>query len=213
MKKFVKDYPAQPKDWCKMPVTLNESELLIGGWQVMQSWEEPLMQVMAREVTAQGGDILEIGFGMGISARKIMQYGCNSYTVIEAHPVIVEKAEEWGSMQRIPVTVIEGLWQDVVPTLTNQFDGIFFDTYPLSEQERHRNHFPFIPIAPRLLRKNGVLVYYSDETTEFRAEHLQLLLTYFDEVKLIKVAGLCPNAYCEYWKESNMIVPVARNYL
>ncbi len=193
-----------------MPMVLTDTELQIGGWQVMQSWEKPLMDVMAREVTVSQGDILEVGFGMGISARAIVDQGCRTYTVIEAHPEVAALAREWASQLDIRANVIEGLWQDVIPQISTQFDGVLFDTYPLSEDERRRNHVPFVPWAPLLLRNEGVFVYYSDETEEFRAEHLKLLLRHFDEVKLIKVSGLEPPPDCEYWDSSHMIVPVAR---
>jgi hypothetical protein len=55
------------------------------------------------------------------------------------------------------------------------------------------------------------LVYYSDETVNFSAQHLHLLLTYFNEVRLIKVSELRPGLDCEYWQEAHMVVPVARN--
>lgn len=202
-------YPDAPEGWAHLPVVENGAELLIGGWQVMQAWEEPLMDVMAREAAALGGDVLEVGFGMGISAARIVAHGCATYTVIEAHPLIARRAQEWGASQKVPVTVIPGLWQDVYPAIDQQFDGILFDTYPLSERERGRTALDFIPVAPKLLRSSGRLTYYSDETVRFRSEHLSLLFDYFDEVKLLKVSGLCPYEGCEYWAETHMIVPVA----
>lgn len=204
-------YPDTPEKWREMPVELNDSELRIGDWQVMQAWEEPLMEALAREATARGGDILEVGYGMGISAEKILAHGCRSYTVIEIHPVIAEAARSWAAKQDVPCTVLEGAWQDVVPTLAANFDGILFDTYPLSAEERGKNHFPFIEIAPTLLRENGLFVCYSDDTVSFRTEHLELLLTHFDEVKLVKVTDLQPVEGCEYWSESHMVIPVARH--
>jgi len=204
-------YPQDGITWGELSVELTSEQLLIGEWQVMQAWEEPLMDVMAREVTIAGGDILEVGFGMGISARKITRYGCASYTVIEAHPTVAEMAREWAAEQQTKCTVIESAWQDVIHELDpGGFDGILFDTYPWSEDERGRNHFAFIPCAPALLRDEGTLVCYSDETITFRSEHLSLLLTSFDEVKLVKVSGLQPPEDCEYWSESHMVVPVAR---
>src|SRR5580698_2937717 len=98
--------PLAPDDWCNLSVVLNETELLIGGKQVMQAWERPLMQVLAREVTASHGHVLEIGFGMGISAAAIVQCGCRRYSVIEAHPEIAANARRWGQKQSIPVTVL-----------------------------------------------------------------------------------------------------------
>lgn len=204
-------YPQTIDAWRRLPVERTDNRLEIGGWHVMDTWEEPLMEVMAREVTQRKGDVLEVGFGMGISAQKILGYGCSSYTVIEVHPVIAAQARRWGREQAVDVTVLEGAWQDIVPGFDRRFDGVLFDTYPLSAQERHRNHFPFIPLAPGLLRDEGVLVYYSDETVDFRPEHLRLILTHFNDVKLARVDGLQPVANCDYWQETHMIVPVARN--
>ena len=33
---------------------------------VMMQWEEPIMQAHARAICSQGGDVLNIGFGLGI---------------------------------------------------------------------------------------------------------------------------------------------------
>jgi guanidinoacetate N-methyltransferase len=203
-------YPNSRDDWREMPVVLTDTELTVGGWQVMQAWERPLMAALADIVCASRGDVLEVGFGMGISANEIMRRGCRSYTVIEAHPVVAQQARAWGEAQNVPVQVLEGFWEDVVPTITQRFDAILFDTYPLSESERSRNHFPFIPVAPALLNPNGVLTYYSDETVDFRPDHLSLLLAHFHEVTLRKVTGLEPYPGCEYWTESHMVIPLAR---
>jgi guanidinoacetate N-methyltransferase len=184
--------------------------LIIGGWQVMQAWEQPLMDAMAAQISVSGGDILEIGFGMGISADAIVKRGCRSYTVIEAHPLVADRARAWAGQQDVAVTVLEGFWQDIVRDVRDSYDGILFDTFPLSADERQRNHYAFIPHAPRLLRANGLFTCYSDETIDFRAEHIRLLLTHFDEVKLVTVRGLQPPDHCEYWRESHMVIPVAK---
>ncbi len=206
----MKSYAETFQRWNEMPVELTEDQLLVGDWQVMQSWEAPLMEVLAEEVTASGGHILEIGFGMGISANRIVAHGCASYTVIEMHPGIVSNARKFAAEQSLPCEVIEGAWQDVVPLLDRRFDGVLFDTYPLSAEERGKNHFSFIPVAPSLLRGSGVFVCYSDDTKRFRSEHLELLLTHFDEVTLRKVTGLEPPKDCEYWQHGHMVIPAAR---
>lgn len=206
----MRSYPNSPDAWAEMPVTLTDDELLVGGWQVMQAWERPLMEILAREVTARGGDILEVGFGMGIAARRILHHGCDTYTVIEAHPVIAQMAREWADRQEVPCEVLEGTWQEIAPTLPPRFDGVLFDTYPLSREERGRNHFPFIPVAASLLALGGTFVCYSDDTVDFRSEHLALLLRSFRQVTLLRVDELEPVDGCEYWSENHMVVPVAR---
>jgi guanidinoacetate N-methyltransferase len=86
-----------------------------------------------------------------------------------------------------------------------------FDTYPLHDGEIGRNHFDFIPIARELLRPGGVLTYYSDETEEFRTEHLKLIFKSFLKVELCKVEGLQPGEACNYWSMDHMVIPVMRN--
>ena len=57
----------------------NENEELI----IMMSWEHPVMQRSAEFVCENGGDILEIGFGMGIASDYIQSYSPNSHIIIE----------------------------------------------------------------------------------------------------------------------------------
>jgi guanidinoacetate N-methyltransferase len=195
-----------------MAAEFTEDELNIGGWQVMQAWELPLMRVMAEAVTASPGDILEIGFGMGMCAAEIAKRGCRTYSTIEAHPAVAETARRWGSRQDFPVVVHEGLWEDVLPRLRKRFDGVVFDTYPLSAHERGQNHFPFIPVAPSVMKPGAIFTLYSDETLAFRPQHLQLLLMHFSEVRLLKVEDLRPPEDCEYWSSDVMVIPVARHW-
>ena len=168
------------------------------------------MRFIAREVTWNNGDILEVGYGMGIAASEIIKSGCRSYTVIEAHPEIAKTARAWTKSLPIKAKVLQGFWQDIVFDLKLKFDGILFDTYPLHSKEKSANHFPFIPVAPNLLKKNGVLTFFSDEKLPFRKRHLDLILANFEEVKLVNVKGLKPPQDCTYWKENYMIIPVCK---
>ena len=64
------------------------------GDEVMMDWEDSLMSASAAYVTQNGGDILEIGFGMGISAGYMHSHSINSHTIVENHPQIITKAQE-----------------------------------------------------------------------------------------------------------------------
>ena len=64
------------------------------GWDVMSTWESPIMQKHADIVCANGGHILEFGFGMGISADMIQAKNPTSHTIIEINDAIYTRLEE-----------------------------------------------------------------------------------------------------------------------
>ena len=95
--------------------------------EVMMDWEAPIMERSAEFVCENGGDILEIGFGMGIASDFIQSHSPASHTIIELHPQIAERARTWAA-GKSNVTILEGDWIDILPTL-GTFDGIFYDAY------------------------------------------------------------------------------------
>ncbi len=96
-------------------------------FEVMMDWEDSLMSASAAYVCESAGDILEIGFGMGISAGYIQSHTINSHTIIENHPQMITKAQEWAS-GKSNVTIISGSWYDVRASLST-YNGIFYDTF------------------------------------------------------------------------------------
>src|SRR5262249_11218396 len=63
--------------------TVGGGTLRVSGQEVMQTWEAPLMQALARGVTRPGGSVLEIGFGLGLSAGFVQELGPSRHTVVE----------------------------------------------------------------------------------------------------------------------------------
>ena len=98
-----------------------------GDREVKMSWEDSLMSASAAYVCKDGGDILEIGFGMCISAGYIQSHSISSHTIIENHPQIITKAQEWAN-GKSNVTIINNSWYNVKDNLST-YDGIFYDTY------------------------------------------------------------------------------------
>ena len=94
--------------------------------EVMMSWESPIMEKCAEFISYNNGDVLEIGFGMGICADYIQAQGVNSHTIVEIHPQIIERLNTWAS-GKSNVTIIEGDWNTASGLGT--YDGIFLDTY------------------------------------------------------------------------------------
>jgi amino acid adenylation domain-containing protein len=210
----------QGGDWSASTADYDGTQLRIEGQQVMQDWESPLMEEMARTVTAGGGDILEIGFGMGISATFIQEHGSRSglrsYTVVECNEAVIAQFERWRA--RYPgrdIRLIRGRWQEVAARL-GVYDGVFFDTYHNDEKEfvdhildevTFAEHF--FPTAAACLRPGGIFTYYSNEIDSFSRRHQRRILEHFRSLTLSVVRGLRPPADCNYWWADSMVVAKA----
>jgi spermidine synthase len=191
----------------------NESELIISDQEVMQDWEYSLMHNLADKVTSKGGDILEVGFGMGISASKIIENDINSYTVIECNPTVIDQFQSW--KERYPhkkINVIVGRWQDVINQL-EQYDGIIFDAYPIDETDWFENALnscsyaeQFFEIAATHLRKDGVFTYYTGEIDSISNEHQRQLFRHFCQINISVQPNLHPPIDCTYWWNNKMAV-------
>ena len=119
------------------------------GMEVMMSWEAPIMEKSAEYVCQSKGDILEIGFGMGICADYIQTGGVNSHTIVEIHPQIIERLNAWAE-GKSNVTIVEGDWNSVN---LGTYDGIFLDTYG----DENWNNFKTFALAKA---KSGAKVTY-----------------------------------------------------
>ena len=97
------------------------------GSEIMMDWEHPIMSASAAYITAGGGDILEVGFGMGIASGYIQSHSISSHTIVENHPQILEKLQTWAN-NKSNVTIVSQSWYDVKDSL-GTFDGVFMDTF------------------------------------------------------------------------------------
>jgi hypothetical protein len=194
--------------------TTTAHELVMSGQEVMQAWERPLMRALAHAVTRPGGSVLEVGFGMAISAGDVQALGPARHTVIEANPAVAATARAW-SARRPGTEVVEGRWQDVLGGL-GRYDGILFDTYPLTEIEvddyvlrdaTFAEHF--FPRAAEHLTDHGAFTYYSNEIDSVSRRHQRALLRHFRSFSVSIVEGLAPPADCTYWWAPSMAVIVA----
>lgn len=94
---------------------------------VMDVASKSLMKMYSYLVCQNGGNVLDVGFGMGFSAEEMSKLATH-YTCIEINPQIYETAKKWAE-NKPNVTIIFGDWIDIIPTLEQKFDGIFMDTY------------------------------------------------------------------------------------
>lgn len=134
--------------------------LKIDGHPVMESWEKPYMELLADVATMNGGRVLEVGFGLHLSADGVQQHRVDEHIILEANEDVFQSCLEWAQHQPNRVTPILGLWQDSIARIPdNSIDGILYDTYPLTKEEQHTHQFDFIRHAYRILKPGGVLTY------------------------------------------------------
>jgi amino acid adenylation domain-containing protein len=201
--------------WNAHQATYDEHNLFIAGQQVMQDWELPLMDAMAKVVTESHGDILEAGFGMALSATCIQKYGVRSYTIMEANDEVVKRFHEW--KKQFPgrdIRLLHGRWHDTHHQVPDEsMDGVFFDTVPTFEDEYLREVIDnvvmaedFFPVAARVLRPGGIFTWYTNEIDTLSRRHPRLIQKYFRSFEVTVCRPLYPPEDCHYWFADSMVV-------
>lgn len=198
--------------WSNLPATYDAHSLTIAQYPVMADWERPYMERLAAIAAAQGGTVLEVGYGMGIAASALQAHDVDAHIVVECHPDVIARcigthrsALTSGSMH-----LMTGYWQDVTPMLAGaSIDGILFDTFPVSQEEMIGTHMFFFEEAYRLLKPGGVLTYFSSEPTTLGAPHFERLEQAGFERKNItfEVCTVNPSDDCRYWNHSSIVAP------
>lgn len=197
------------KKWSTAKAYFTENKLVIDGHPVMESWEEDYMKILANIATTNGGVVLEVGYGIGLSAAHIQTNSIIKHVIIEANTEVFSRAQKFATNCSTPVELIFGFWEDVTQAIpNNSLSGILFDTYPLVEREIHQNHFSFFKEAYRMLKPNGILTYYSDEIDKFSKVHIQRLkdagFTKIDS----RICKVNPPIDCEYWTSKTILAPI-----
>ena len=199
------------KDWKQAQAVFTKHKLEIFGQPVMEDWEDTYMKKLANIACINGGIVLELGYGMGISAKYIQQNNVTKHIIIEANHDVAGKARDFAEAATHPIEIMEGFWEDEILKIPDEsLDGILFDTYPLSEKELYQNHFFFFPFAYKKLKKGGIFTYYSDEVKDFGEVHLRKLQE--SGFKLNNIKGepfsVTPPKDCKYWQDNTMLAPI-----
>ena len=219
-----------PKLWQNKPSEITEDIVYIDGHPVMESWEKPYQDAIVKVACSKGGRILEVGFGLALSASAIQTHDIEEHVIIEANKQVFEKLVVWAEKQPHKVIPKFGLWQDVVSTLPDsEFDGIYYDTYPNNEESQHIHQFDFIKHAPRILKPGGVLTYcnltslgvlrprytnkddkaaWEELFAETQLPHLLKCGFKMEDIKPIQVFGpLKPPSSCDYYQHETLLIP------
>ncbi|MBP0019669.1 MAG: class I SAM-dependent methyltransferase [Cyanobacteria bacterium SBLK] len=210
-------------DWNNASAEYSEEDekLTILGHPVMERWETPYMKELAAIATSNRGRVLEVGFGMGISASFVQSFPILEHTIIEANEGVFQRLLEFQKTATQKVTPLLGMWEEVVPTLPDgSFDGILYDTYPIAEEDLHTHQFRFLKHAYRLLKPDGIITYcnltswgnlksqYPDDRKLFEQTQIPYLqkaqFSRFD----MKIVRVDPPSDCQYYKFKTILAPI-----
>jgi len=132
------------------------------GKAVMMEWERDWMKKSAEIVCRNGGDVLNIGHGLGLVDSYIQEQNPKSHTIIEIHPEVHKymKQNGWDKKAKI----IKSDWRLCINKLST-YDGIYFDTWAGNGDDFKNG---ILNNLKHILRKNGIFSFWysSDEESE-----------------------------------------------
>ena len=156
--------------------------------EVMMDWEDDIMKKSAEFICYNKGDILEIGFGMGICADYIQAQGVDSHTIVEIHPQILEKLNVWAN-GKSNVTIIEGDWSTV--SGLSSYDGIFLDTFG----DESLNKFKDFALSK--IKSGGKITYWNNEEKEYNPYLFDSVS--YEQISVSPVENMYTNIASDYY--------------
>ena len=137
-------------------LTFANDNLLLdsNGSAIMMGWEKGIMEESASIICKNGGDILNVGFGLGFIDTYIQTHNISTHWIIESHPDVQRKIIEDGWLKKPNVKVIFKPWQEIIHYLP-KFDGIYFDTWLESQKEFDEN-------VINLLKPKGIYSFFNN---------------------------------------------------
>jgi len=176
----------------------DRAQARLAAENIMEDWQKPIMAEMARAVTHNQGDVLEIGFGRGIAAQFVQDHTPASHTLIECNRAVIEDFfDPWREKHATrDIRMVEGFWEDTLDAL-GKFDGILFHTYPLSDDEYVERVQRSVTFAAHFfdhaaahLKPGGKFSYLTMEADSLSRAHQRLLLENFASFSISQISGL-----------------------
>jgi guanidinoacetate N-methyltransferase len=105
--------------------------------EIMEDWQLPLMEAMARIAARPGGDVLEIGFGRGVLSGMIQRSGVRSPRDRRMQPARARPLSIGGAtaFPDCDIRMVPGPLAERRLGSLGAFDAVFFHTYALDEDE------------------------------------------------------------------------------
>ena len=214
------------EEWVQTKEELDQERLDIDGHPVMQRWETPFMGELAKVVASNGGKVMEVGFGMGISASAVQKYPIAEHIILEANADVYSRLLAFKkAAPRLVTPIGPALWQNSLRKVPdNSIDGILYDTYPLVKEEQHIHQFDFIKEAFCKLKPGGILTYcnltslgvlrptFCSWEELFEKTQLPHLLNcgFLENDLDFKVVPVVPTSDCEYYQVDTALVPICK---
>lgn len=115
----------------------------------LTNFEEKCVEVLVQN----SPKVLEIGFGMGISANKFYSKNLTSYTCVEINDSIFLNAQNWG-VGKNNVNIVNDDWKTFLTGTTSKYDLIYCDYL---EQDDYQD---FYEKSKSILNTNGIISTY-----------------------------------------------------
>lgn len=176
----------QRKDYLATEAVYTGDSLRIGDEYVMHEWERPLIRRMVEGLKLTPDDrLLEVGFGMGISASILQEFGPASHTIVEPHPQVLVQAERWKGA-RTNIQLHPGYWQQL-DTGTQRYSAIFFDPFADDIEAVDDENLRFLKFAAQsLLGDDGRLALFCIRPL-LPLEYQRVMLEHYRRVEISSV--------------------------
>lgn len=178
-----------------------------GFTPIMMDWETDMMRKTADLICSKGGDVLNIGFGMGIVDGFIEDHDILTHTIIEPHPIVIEKMRTEGWFERNRVKILQGKWQDFLDSL-DKFDAVYYDTSPA---ESELESIKFYKNVHNIIKPGGIFSFFNgsfyNPNTKNLPNFIYDIISENFEIKTEKIImdlqGYDLNLMTKYWSPYN----------